>query len=60
MFLFLLVQVYPTHVRAIGLGSCSSAARVGAITTPFIAQVRELCIYVLRTNRIVTGNLLEK
>ncbi|XP_022095765.1 synaptic vesicle 2-related protein-like isoform X2 [Acanthaster planci] len=32
-------EVYPTHVRAIGLGSCSSAARIGAITTPFIAQV---------------------
>ncbi|XP_038059039.1 synaptic vesicle 2-related protein-like isoform X2 [Patiria miniata] len=32
-------EVYPTHVRAIGLGSCSSAARIGAITTPFVAQV---------------------
>ncbi|XP_071789643.1 synaptic vesicle 2-related protein-like isoform X2 [Asterias amurensis] len=32
-------EVYPTHVRAIGLGSCSSAARIGAIITPFVAQV---------------------
>lgn len=32
-------EVYPTNVRAIGLGSCSGTARVGAIITPFIAQV---------------------
>lgn len=32
-------EVYPTNVRAIGLGSCSGVARVGAIITPFIAQV---------------------
>jgi len=33
------VQVLPTTVRSIGLGTCSSMARVGAILTPFIAQV---------------------
>lgn len=27
-------------MRAIGLGSCSGMARVGAIVTPFVAQVR--------------------
>lgn len=32
-------EVYPTHCRAIGLGSCSTFARIGAIITPFIAQV---------------------
>lgn len=32
-------QVYPTATRALGLGSCSGMARVGALITPFIAQV---------------------
>ncbi|WAR02689.1 SVOP-like protein [Mya arenaria] len=31
-------EVYPTSMRAIGLGSCSGMARVGAIVTPFVAQ----------------------
>lgn len=32
-------QVYPTATRALGLGTCSGVARVGALITPFIAQV---------------------
>lgn len=32
-------EVYPTANRALGLGCCSGMARVGAIITPFIAQV---------------------
>ncbi|XP_046340133.2 synaptic vesicle 2-related protein-like [Haliotis rufescens] len=32
-------EVYPTSMRAVGIGSCSGMARVGAIVTPFIAQV---------------------
>lgn len=32
-------EVYPTNIRAIGLGSCSGMSRFGAILTPFIAQV---------------------
>jgi MFS family permease len=32
-------EVYPTTLRAIGLGAASSMARLGAIVTPFIAQV---------------------
>lgn len=32
-------EVYPTTLRAIGLGASSSMARLGAIATPFIAQV---------------------
>nr|CAD2179130.1 unnamed protein product [Meloidogyne enterolobii] len=32
-------EVYPTTLRALGLGASSSMARLGAIVTPFIAQV---------------------
>uniref|UniRef100_A0A915KTU5 Major facilitator superfamily (MFS) profile domain-containing protein n=1 Tax=Romanomermis culicivorax TaxID=13658 RepID=A0A915KTU5_ROMCU len=32
-------EVYPTTTRAIGLGCCSAMARIGAIVTPFVAQV---------------------
>ena len=32
-------EVYPTKSRALGIGICSSAARVGGMATPIIAQV---------------------
>ncbi|CAL8248535.1 unnamed protein product [Merluccius merluccius] len=32
-------EVYPTATRALGLGTSSGMARVGALITPFIAQV---------------------
>jgi hypothetical protein len=33
------LKVYPTTLRAIGLGAASGFARLGAIVTPFVAQV---------------------
>lgn len=33
------LQVYPTATRALGLGTSSGMARVGALITPFVAQV---------------------
>uniref|UniRef100_A0A183U1K9 MFS domain-containing protein n=1 Tax=Toxocara canis TaxID=6265 RepID=A0A183U1K9_TOXCA len=32
-------EIYPTTLRAVGLGASSAMARFGAITTPFVAQV---------------------
>ncbi|KAJ7387131.1 hypothetical protein OS493_004096 [Desmophyllum pertusum] len=32
-------EVYPTVVRALGLGCCSAVARIGAMVTPFVSQV---------------------
>ncbi|KAK2155568.1 hypothetical protein LSH36_236g00000 [Paralvinella palmiformis] len=44
-------EVYPTTTRALGLGSCSGMARIGALVTPFVAQV------LLRTNVYIAINL---
>ncbi|XP_050521012.1 synaptic vesicle 2-related protein isoform X1 [Daktulosphaira vitifoliae] len=32
-------EVYPTPLRSVGLGTCSAMARLGAMVTPYIAQV---------------------
>lgn len=32
-------EVYPTVLRSVGVGSCSGMARLGAMLTPYIAQV---------------------
>jgi MFS family permease len=32
-------EVYPTNTRAFGMGICTSSARIGAIVTPYVAQV---------------------
>ncbi|KAH0946045.1 hypothetical protein HN011_000656 [Eciton burchellii] len=32
-------EVYPTHLRSIGVSACSAIARIGAMVTPYIAQV---------------------
>ena len=39
IFVQISLQFYPTSMRAMGLGACSGMARIGAIVTPFIAQV---------------------
>lgn len=36
---FVSFQIYPTTIRTLGMGTASAWARVGAMTTPFIAQV---------------------
>lgn len=32
-------EVYPTATRALGIGACSGMSRLGALLTPFVAQV---------------------
>ncbi|XP_001945003.1 synaptic vesicle 2-related protein [Acyrthosiphon pisum] len=32
-------EVYPTPLRSIGVGTCSAMARLGAMVTPYVAQV---------------------
>lgn len=32
-------EIYPTPVRNLGLGTCSSWARIGGILSPFIAML---------------------
>lgn len=32
-------EVYPTNLRSVGVGGCSSLARLGAMCTPYVAQV---------------------
>lgn len=34
-------EVYPTSLRAVGVGACSAMARLGAMVTPYVAQVRK-------------------
>jgi hypothetical protein len=33
-------EVYPTYLRSVGIGVCSGMARLGAMITPFVAQVK--------------------
>lgn len=32
-------EVYPTSLRSVGIGGCSALARLGAMATPYVAQV---------------------
>ena len=32
-------EVYPTFLRSVGVGGCSALARLGAMATPYVAQV---------------------
>ena len=44
-------------MRAVGLGACSGMARIGAIVTPFVAQVS---IFLLTDRKIQCFNLGKK
>lgn len=37
-------EVYPTSLRSVGVGGCSALARLGAMATPYVAQVTRAII----------------
>lgn len=46
-------EVYPTSLRSVGVGGCSALARLGAMCTPYVAQV---CLH--RWYYTVLGNMI--
>ena len=32
-------EIFPTSMRSLGIGACSTAARIGGILAPFVAQL---------------------
>ncbi|XP_049942371.1 synaptic vesicle 2-related protein [Schistocerca serialis cubense] len=42
-------EVYPTPLRAVGVGTCSAMARLGAMVTPYVAQVLMQASLILAT-----------
>lgn len=51
-------EVYPTYLRSVGIGVCSGMARLGAMVTPFVAQVREGTTRILFSSSNLVVNLL--
>lgn len=51
-------EVYPTSLRAVGVGSCSAFARLGAMVTPYVAQVLLQSSIAFATSIYVVAALL--
>lgn len=51
-------EVYPTSLRAMGVGSCSAMARLGAMVTPYVAQVLLQSSIAFATSIYVVAALL--
>ena len=56
--LLLLLQVYPTAIRAFGMALCSAMSRIGGMTAPFIAQVYVVS-YVLKPHTQILIHICE-
>ena len=50
-------EIYPTIVRALGMGVGTSSARTGALLTPYAAQVL-LCVNDYATLSLYAGSSL--
>ena len=54
-------EVYPTEIRASALGFFSSTARIGAIITPYVAQVNymnvKICTYKTKKLQLIGAYL---
>ncbi|KAF5308161.1 hypothetical protein FQR65_LT06341 [Abscondita terminalis] len=51
-------EVYPTSLRAVGVGTCSAMARLGAMITPYVAQVLLKSSVVLATTVYAAAAIL--
>ena len=47
-------EVYPTKIRGLALGLCTSSARIGAILTPYAAQV----CYIVHIDLVISVIML--
>ena len=53
-------EVFPTEIRALAMGSCSGMSRLGALLTPFVAQVlietsKSFAIWVYAALAVLAG-----
>ncbi|KAJ8026960.1 Solute carrier family 22 member 6-A [Holothuria leucospilota] len=56
------VEVFPTPLRSVGLGMCSTASRIGSISTPLILLLDEiwepLPLLIFGSSAIIGGLLV--
>jgi hypothetical protein len=43
-------QAYPTSLRSVGVGGCSSLARLGAMCTPYVRNLHYVCVNIFNSH----------